>query len=73
MQKEVEGKIKTMDTSGKSVTLEDGTTLTIPDSLKAARGALREGAMVKATYEDRGGEKVVTSIEVLTQGNKPKS
>jgi Rieske Fe-S protein len=71
--KAVEGKIKTMDGSGKSVTLEDGTTLTIPDSLKAARGALREGAMVKATYEDRGGEKVVTSIEVLTQGNKPKS
>ena len=50
MAKEVEGKVKTMDASGKSVTLEDGTKLTIPDSLKAARGTLKEGAMVKATY-----------------------
>lgn len=71
MAKEVEGKIKTMDGSGKSVTLEDGTRLSIPDSLKAARGALREGAMVKATYEEKGGEKVVTSIEVRLQEKKP--
>jgi hypothetical protein len=67
MAKEVEGKIKIMDGSGKRVTLEDGTTLTIPDSLKAARGSLKEGAIVKASYEEKGGEKVVTSIQVLPQ------
>lgn len=70
---EIEGKVKTMDGSGKSVTLEDGTKLSIPDSLKAARGALREGAIVKATYEEKDGEKVVTSIEVRLQEKKPKS
>ncbi len=73
MAKEVEGKVKIMDGSGKTVTLEDGTKLSIPDSLKAARGVLREGAMVKATYEEKGGEKVVTSIEVRLQEKKPKS
>jgi Cu/Ag efflux protein CusF len=62
--KEVEGKIKSMDRSRTKVTLEDGTTLTIPSSLKAARGALTKGARVKATYEEKGGQKVVTSLEV---------
>ena len=73
MAKDVQGKIKTMDGSGKSVTLEDGTKLTIPESLRAARGGLKKGAMVKATYEEKGGDKVVTSIEVLSQEKKPKS
>lgn len=72
MEKEVEGKIKTLDTSGKSVTLEDGTKLTIPDSLKAARGTLKEGAMLKATYQEMGGEKVLTSIQVLLEQKKSK-
>jgi hypothetical protein len=53
-----------MDRSRTKVTLEDGTTLTIPSSLKAARGALTKGARVKATYEEKGGQKVVTSLEV---------
>lgn len=72
MAKEVEGRIKTMDRSGKRVTLEDGTRLTIPDSLKAARGSLKQGMMVKATYEEKGGEKVVTLIQLLLEEQKPK-
>ncbi len=70
--KDVEGKIKTMDGSGKSVTLEDGTQLTIPDSLRAARGNLKEGAMLKGTYQEKDGEKVVTSIQVLLQDRESK-
>ncbi len=62
--KEVAGKVKSLDPSGKSVTLEDGTKLTIPDSLKAARGVLEKGATVKARYTEKGGQKVVTSLEV---------
>jgi Cu/Ag efflux protein CusF len=62
--KEVEGRIKSLDPSAKSVTLEDGTTLAIPDSLKAARGVLKKGAMVKATYQEKDGQKVLTSIKV---------
>lgn len=72
MTKEVEGKIKSMGGSGKSVTLEDGTKLTIPDSLKAARGSLKRGMMVKATYEEKGGEKVVTLIQLMLEVKKPK-
>ncbi len=63
-KKEVEGKVAKMDPSGKSVTLEDGTKLSIPSSLKVARGSLKKGAMVKATYEEKGGQKVATSIQV---------
>jgi hypothetical protein len=52
---------------------KDRTTLTNPDSLKAARGALKEGAWVKATYEQRSGEEVATWIEARLEDKKPKS
>lgn len=42
-------------------------------SLKLERGALKKGAMVKATYEEKGGQKVATSIEVRPEEKKPKS
>ena len=71
--KEIEGMIESMDRSGKSVTLEDGTTLTIPDSLKAGRAILKEGAMLRATYQEKGGEKIATSLEVQSTTAKPKS
>ena len=71
--KEVEGMVMSTDQTGKSVTLEDGTKLTIPDSLKSARGALKKGVMIKATYEEKGGEKVATAIEVRSGATKPKS
>ncbi len=73
MANEIEGKIKSMDRSGKNMTLVDGTKLTIPDSLKLERGALKKGAMVKATYEEKGGQKVATWIEVRPEEKKPKS
>ncbi len=62
--KEVAGKVKSLDATGRSLTLEDGTKLTIPHSLKAALGVLEKGATVKATYTEKGGQKVVTSLEV---------
>jgi len=71
--KAIEGKIKSVDGSGKSVTLEDGTTLAIPDSLKAARPILKQGAMLRATYKEKGGEKVATSLDVEPTTTKPQS
>ena len=56
----VQGKIKSLDQSGKTMTLEDGTTLTIPESV--ATTALEEGARVIATYEEKNGQKVATSL-----------
>jgi uncharacterized protein DUF1344 len=61
---EVEGRIMNVHPSGGMVTLDDGTLLTIPPTVGIQRGALKEGATVKASYEERNGQKVVTSIEV---------
>ncbi len=64
---QVEGKIKSVDPSPRMwtlLTLEDGTQLTIPVTVIAQRLQLKEGAIVKASFEDRSGEKVVTSLEV---------
>jgi hypothetical protein len=63
-QTEVSGKIKSVDPAGKTVLLEDGTRLVIPDSVKADPAVLKAGATVKARVEDKGGQKVVTAIQV---------
>jgi hypothetical protein len=60
----IEGKIKDVNPTGSQITLDDGTQLTIPNTVRVSREALREGAAVKATYEMTGGQKVVKSIEV---------
>jgi uncharacterized protein DUF1344 len=62
--KEIQGKVKTLDRSKNTVTLEDGTRLMIPESIKVSSGTLKKGAMVIATYEEKDGQKVVTSILV---------
>ncbi|MBI2526441.1 MAG: DUF1344 domain-containing protein [Candidatus Rokubacteria bacterium] len=61
---DIEGKIKSVDPAGRLVTLEDGTQLVIPATLKVARQELKPGASVKATFQDQGGQKMVTAIQV---------
>lgn len=61
---DVEGKIKSWDPAGNMVTLEDGTQLSIPADAKVQRDQLKEGAIVKASYDEKNGKKVVTSIQV---------
>jgi Cu/Ag efflux protein CusF len=62
--KTVEGKVMTVDPAGKSVTLDDGTKLTIPDSIKVSRADLKPGAAVKAAYEEKDGQKILTHLEI---------
>ena len=62
--KMVEGKVMTVDPSGKSVTLDDGTKLTIPDGAKFSRADLKPGAAVKAAYEEKDGQKILTNLEI---------
>jgi len=62
--KEVEGKITAVDPAGKMVMLDDGTQLEIPATVKVDKKALKPGATVKASYEEKDGKKVVTSIDV---------
>ncbi|HEX2481373.1 MAG TPA: DUF1344 domain-containing protein [Methylomirabilota bacterium] len=59
---EVSGKIQKVDTSDRSIVLEDGTQLWLAESVSADE--LQEGATVKASYEEKDGKKVVTQIEV---------
>ena len=58
----IHGKIKTLDQSSetKTLTLEDGTTLTIPNSISVS--GLEEGTKVIVTYKGSGDQKVVTSL-----------
>lgn len=60
----VQGKVKTVDRARKILTLEDGTKLTFPEYVMVTPVALKKGAMITAIYEEQGGRKVVTSIEV---------
>jgi hypothetical protein len=62
---DVEGKIKSVDQSGRVVTLEDGTKLMIPATARVDKNMLKPGASVKASFEEKGADKVVTSIQVM--------
>ena len=62
---EVQGKIKSFDAAANTVVLEDGTQLMIPATMKVERQALKPGASVKASFQEKGGQKVATSIAVM--------
>jgi hypothetical protein len=62
--KTIEGKVMTVDPGGKSLTLDDGTKLTIPETVKFSRADLKPGAAVKAAYEEKDGQKILTNLEV---------
>ena len=68
---EMEGKIQTVDTAGKEMVLDDGTKLTWSDDTKiSVKGQeakledLKEGAKVKASYEEKDGKNVAATLEV---------
>ena len=62
---DVEGKIKSVDASGKMVTLDDGTQLVIPQTDAGEKKVLQPGASVKASYEEKDGYKMATSFMVM--------
>ena len=62
--KTIEGKVMAVDPTGKSLTLDDGTKLTIPDSVKFNRADLKPGAAVKAAFEVKDGQNILTTLEV---------
>ena len=59
---EVSGKIKSVDTSVRVIVLDDGSTIWIAEGI--VMDNLQEGKSVKASYEEREGKKVATSVEV---------
>jgi hypothetical protein len=62
MGHKVEGTIKSV--RGNMVTLEDGTQLSIPSSMKVAKDQLKPGAQITAEYEERAGQKVATAVQI---------
>ena len=46
------------------MTLEDGTELSIPATVKVAKDQLKPGTQITAEYEERAGQKVAKSIEI---------
>ena len=59
---EIQGKIKSLDTAERAIALENGTKIWVAEGLSMDR--LREGVIVKASYEERDGKKIATVIEV---------
>lgn len=62
-EKQAQGQIKSVDPSKKTLTLADGTTFMIPGGVSVAE--LKPGARVKVAYEEQGGEKILTHVEVM--------
>jgi hypothetical protein len=58
----VEGTVKTV--RGNTLTLEDGTQLSIPGSVKVPMSQIKPGAQISAEYEERGGQKIATSLQI---------
>jgi len=63
-EKMVEGKVKVVDPAKKQLTLEDGTTLTIPAGMQIEWTSIKPGAMVMASYVEAGPMKTVKKLEV---------
>jgi hypothetical protein len=67
---ELQGKVKSVDQVDHSFALEDGTQIWLAEGLSMV--TLREGASVKAVYEERDGKKIATSVKI-TPGAKERS
>ncbi|MGD0266579.1 MAG: DUF1344 domain-containing protein [Candidatus Methylomirabilota bacterium] len=68
---EMEGTIQSIDTAGKEIVLSDGTMLVCDDStnimVEGKEGKLddlKEGAKVKASYEEKDGKNMAATLEV---------
>ena len=58
----ISGKIQSVDPGERAFVLDDGSKLWVAEGI--SMDTLKEGASVKASYEERDGKKVATSVEV---------
>jgi hypothetical protein len=59
---EVSGKIQSVDPAERAIVLEDGSKIWVAEGV--AMDNLAAGKSVKASFEERDGKKVATSVEV---------
>jgi hypothetical protein len=62
---EVVGKIQKVDKDQRQFVLEDGTQLWAPEGTSLEQ--FNEGTKIKASYEEKDGKNVTTSIEVVNE------
>lgn len=62
---DIQGKIKSVDASGRMVTLDDGTKIVLPPTLTVEKQALQPGATVKASYDEKDGQNIAKSFTVM--------
>lgn len=60
---DIQGKVKQIEMKQRVMTLEDGTKLYWTDSMTVTE--IKQGSAVKATYEVRDGQFVLTNITVV--------
>jgi hypothetical protein len=58
------GQVQSVDESGTRLTLKDGTTLLTPPGAMLRPGALQEGTLVVAMYQEQNGDKVLTRLSL---------
>jgi len=63
-QKQIECRLKSVGPSAQNITCEDGTVLVLPESLAIRRSELKTGVAIRAQYEERDAQKVITTITV---------
>jgi len=59
---DIDGKITSVDVNARTIQLDYNTDISVAEGLPMDN--LKEGANVKASFEDRAGKKVATKIEV---------
>jgi hypothetical protein len=59
---DITGKIQTIDPDERAFVLDNGSKLWVAEGV--SMDALKEGANVKASYEERDGKMIATSVEV---------
>ena len=60
---QVQGKVAALDSAKRTLTLEDGTQLTIPAGAQLPPD-VKEGSIIRASFEERSGQKVLTGVAV---------
>ena len=60
---EREGKVTKWETTTRTVTFDDGSTYQFNETVKTE--ALKEGARIKVTYEEKDGKMTATKYEVV--------
>ena len=63
-EKTMEGKVKSVDQAKKQVTLEDGTSFTIPASVQVEWASITPGKTVSIHYTEAGQMKTVRKVDV---------